>query len=301
MRFYCKNNVYKYFREYIESILLENDKLILFEKNQIIEISDDNISNIFISFIPNLNFIKFNNTNNNIINLFYLNTEQLTRDEMKSFVGSNIKSLMEISKNIKNLKIGILDYSPQNIKLLKEIKMIDEYKLAMYYIPYQYNEKEITKLKKITQNVKKEYDFSFSGTHSEYRNKIIMELMKNNLTINNVDGWYNERDLKLGKSKIILNIHFNKNYNVYESIRCDRWIFSENLVLTEKSFDNDSIDLKNFMISTDYENLSSYAIKIMKNLSLYKNLCFSNKKKVLLQEAINNRKQIYNSFREEYK
>jgi hypothetical protein len=301
MRFYCKNNAYNYFREYIESILLENDKIILFEDNDIIEISDDNISNIFISYIPNLNLIKFKNENNNIINFFYLNTEQLTRDDMKNFVGSNVKSLIEISKSISNLKISILDYSMENIELFKKLKILDDYKLNIYHIPYQYNEKEISKLKKIKNGVKKLYDFSFSGTLSDYRNIIINQLKKNNITINIVDGWYNERDLKIGKSKILLNIHYNKNYNIYESIRCDRWIFSENLVLTETSYKNDSLDLKDFMISTAYENLYTKANEITKNLSFFENSCFSQEKLILLKKVINNRKEIYENFRKNFK
>ena len=301
MRFYCKNNIYKFFREYIESLLLENDKIILYEDNEHIEISDDNISNIFISYIPNLNYINFKNEHNNIINLFYLNTEQLTRVEIRCFIENNLRVLLNMSKSIDNLKINILDYSLQNIKLFNELSIIREFNLSdIHHIPYQYNEKEINKLKKLTNNVKKEYDFSFCGLFSDYRIKIFNELIKNNTRINVIRSWYNERDLEICKSKVLLNIHYNKNYNIYESIRCDRWIFSGNLVLTENSYDDESNDLKDFMICTDYENLTNQASKIIKNLNLYKNICFSPKRLILLQEIINKKKQTYMDFRRYY-
>ena len=303
MRFYCKNNIYKFFREYIESLLLENDQLILYTEIEYIEISDDNISNIFISDIPNLNYIRFINENNNIINLFYLNTEQLTRNEIKSFIENNLRVLINMSKTNNNIKINILDYSLQNIKLFNELTIIKEFDLNnIYHIPYQYNEKEIIKLKKLSNTiVKKDYDFSFCGLMSDYRIKIINNLIKNNISINNIHSWYNERDLEICKAKVLLNIHYNQNYNIYESIRCDRWIFSGNLVLSENSFNDETNDLKNFMISTDYENLENQANKIIKNINLYKNMCFSPKKLILLQEIINKKKETYMNFRKLYK
>lgn len=294
MRIYCKSDVFKYFREYIESILLENDKIILYEENENIEILDDNISNVFISYIPN---IKFNNTNNNTINLFYLNTEQLTRDDMKHFVKNNIKLLLEISKENKNIKLGVLDYSIQNIYFLKNI---DNYNIESYHIPYQYNEKEIIKLKKMINNAKKNSDFSFSGTLSYYRNNIVSQITNKNMSVNIIDGWYNERDLKIGKSKVLLNIHYNENYNIYESIRCDRWIFAGHLVLTEKSHDNDSIDVKDFLITSDYVDLPNKANNIIKNLNFYKNKYFSPEKLILLQKVIDERKKTYFTFRNLY-
>ena len=301
MRFYCKNKIYKFFREYIESILLENDQLILYEDNEHIEISDDNISNIFISYIPNLNYIKFNNVNNNIINLFYLNTEQLTRDEIKCFIVNNLKILFNMSKSINNLKINILDYSLENIKLFNELAIIKEFNLSnIYYIPYQYNEKEIDKLKKLSTNVKKEYELSFCGLFSDYRIKILNELIKNNISINVIRSWYDERDLEICKAKVLINIHYNTNYNIHESIRCDRWIFSGNLVLTENSYDDKSNDLKDFMISTEYKNLTNKAIKILENVNLYKNICFSPKRLILLKEIINKKKETYMNFRKLY-
>lgn len=301
MRFYCKNTVYKFFREYIESLLLENDQIILYEDNEHIEILDDNISNIFISYIPNLNYIKFKNIYNNTINLFYLNTEQLTRDDIKCFIDINLRKLIKISNSIDNLKINILDYSLQNIKLFNELAIIKEYNLTdIYYIPYQYNEKEINKLRNLTNNVKKEYEFSFCGQLSDYRMTPINKIINSNNSINIIRSWYNERDLEICKAKVLLNIHYNKNYNIYESIRCDRWIFSGNLVLTEDSYDNDSNDLKKFMITTEYENLPLLADKIIKNLNLYKNICFSPKRVILLQEIINKKKQTYVDFRKLY-
>jgi hypothetical protein len=301
MRFYCNSRIYKYFREYVESLLFENDKIILYTENENIEISDDNISNIFISYLPNLNYIKFKNLNNNIINLFYLNTEQLTRYDVKCFIENNLRVLINMSKLINNLKINILDYSLQNIKIFNKLAFLKEFNLnEIYHIPYQYNEKEINKLKTFSNNIKKEYEFSFCGIKSNYRNKILDELTKNNISNNIITNWYNERDLEICKSKVLLNIHYNKDYNIYESIRCDRWIFSGNLVLTENSFDDESNDLKDFMISTDYDNLVNKASKIMNNLNLYKNICFSPKKLILLQEIINKKKQTYMDFRKYY-
>jgi hypothetical protein len=293
MRFYCRKNIYKYFREYIESILLENDKLILYDDNEKIEILDDNTSNIFISYLPNINL---SNETKNIIHIFYLNTEQLTRMDMKEFIKNNINILINLRNINKNIKINIIDYSTQNIILLKElIKDID-----IYYIPYQYNINEINKLKKF-QQLTPNNDYSFSGTMSNYRNEIIQKIYNNNITINNINNsWYNERDMKIGQTKILLNIHFNKNYNIYESIRCDRWIFAEKIVISEDTYNNDLIDLKDFIIFLSYNELANNAINIIKNDYIYKSLIYSEKNKIKLQNIINDRKEIYNIFRNKF-
>ena len=75
-----------------------------------------------------------------------------------------------------------------------------------------------------------------------------MNYKKKNINVKIVTGWNDERDKIIANSKILLNVHCYTNYNIYESLRCDRWLFSGNIVVTENSYDDNNNDMKNFLI-----------------------------------------------------
>ena len=50
-------------------------------------------------------------------------------------------------------------------------------------------------------------------------------------------GWSEKRDSSIMKGKVFVNIHNSKPFKTYESIRCDRLLFSGNIVITEESTD----------------------------------------------------------------
>ena len=295
MRFYCRKKAFIYFREYIESIIREKDEIILFDDDEKIAIQDDNITNIFLSFIPLINNFELVYKNNNIINLFYLNTEQATRENVQDFVNANLYNLQKLKEKYPNINIEIADYSNQNIKLFLEKKIIDV--KHIHHIPYQFNEKENNKLKKFIK--KSIYDVAYCGTDSQYRFNILGQIGNKNINICVSRGFFDDRDAEIGKSKMLLNIHFEKNYNIYESIRCDRWIFAGHLVLSESSFDDSLIDLKDCIVMCKSEDLPSYAEKINKKYDIYKKLYINNKTNIR-NKVIQDRKNLYDEFRNKY-
>jgi len=70
-------------------------------------------------------------------------------------------------------------------------------------------------------------------------NKILSELQKQGKSVKILEYVYSEeRDVLIGKAKLLINIHFDENYRVFESIRCEPWLASDMNVVTETSLDN---------------------------------------------------------------
>ncbi len=294
MKFFSTESQFKYFEDYISNLLINNDEYITFKNyDSSIELPNDNNTNIFIYKLPKL---KIENSINNIMNIFILNTEQLSRTIMKELLLSNIKLLIDIKKNNPNITIGILDYSIENYIIIKDMISKNNYQLDIYYIPYQFNNKENKKLVKFSENTLS--NISYTYTDSKYRFKIINQLKKKYTNIEMVHGWNDKRDIEIGKSKVLLNIHYDKTYNIFESLRCDRWIFSGKIILSENCLYNDKIDLKDFIFFEKYENLVDKTKDILENYKNYLNIYEQNKDK--LNQIILNRKKIYDDFRKIY-
>jgi hypothetical protein len=211
------NNLKNKYKEY--DILLTNDRSDIFKNNC-----------VKITFVFNLHdklimdYCKLNN-----IELGYLNTEPLS---------SNL--IVEIYKEY-DKNIDYYDYSESNIKILKENFIIFK---NMTYLPYVEDEKEISMLRQLKQEEREIYDFGILknviGVNIHRRKKVIDFLLKNNYTVNVIEGWGFERDRELAKCKFVLNIHGEfRNYitTIFEHIRCDRLLQSGYNVLSEESLD----------------------------------------------------------------
>jgi hypothetical protein len=57
------------------------------------------------------------------------------------------------------------------------------------------------------------------------------------LTLTNV--WGEERDKRLAECECVINIHYANDYKVFERTRCEQWLSSGGLVISEESLDND--------------------------------------------------------------
>jgi len=241
----CRASTYKYFREYVESFSGSlRIKCIINEKLETQQYNDHNGVYLFCQEIPlalkNNNFKKM-----------LLNTEQCSQ-----------LRILRCCHNIMNSNIKIVDYSQENINLLKELKNI-------YYLPYQYRDPEINKLKQfLTQP--KTYDIAFCGRMSPRRSQILDELKKHDLSILYSKGWGDNRDTDIAKCKILLNIHFQPNYNVYESIRCDRWTFAGMFVVSEKSV-YPAHDVDGLVTFEAYDKLVETVLKIIRGYNVENN------------------------------
>ena len=181
--------------------------------------------------------------------LFFLNIEQLTRNKYLEYV---------LRK-----KISLLDFSFENVNILNKLNK------KCKYLPYQVNYDEIFCHDKI-------YDVAIIGKLNNRRKNIYNELKKNKVNIINIIKWSKERDDKIFKSKIILNIHYSDEYNIFEELRCNRCIFNKVIVLTEQSKNLDNFMFKNNIIVSKYKNLVNKTIDILKNYEEYYNNLFCN-------------------------
>jgi len=164
-------------------------------------------------------------------NIIYLNVDHLT----------NINELNYIKKYL-DPKIQYYDFSRHNIKI---------YGKGKYIIPYKENPDETKKL--ITYiNVKKEYDIYLVGEKSQRRQYIVKQLRHVGYRVIYIYNLYgDERDLMIGKSKILLNIHSYANRMCYESIRCERWRFANMTIISE----NCDEDAPNGIIVCTYDTV----------------------------------------------
>ena len=68
----------------------------------------------------------------------------------------------------------------------------------------------------------------------------MIELKKCGKKVNIVTLWGDDRDKELAKCKVIINIHYEDNYKIFESARCEPWLKLGIPVISEKSLDDDS-------------------------------------------------------------
>jgi hypothetical protein len=241
--FYDKNTIH-FFIDYINSFI--NNKFILTKLNDKINktlkiLNDDKNKFFFINKFPkkiNKNIIK---------NCYLINTEQITRSDI-------IKLFKKYPKELQ-----YIDYSYTNIKI-SPVKML--------YLPYQVNNNEIFNHKKI-------YDVVIIGTMSEKR-KYIYDNLSTKIKIDWLNGWANERDDKLFRYKILVNIHYDSNYNIFEELRCNRCIYNKIIVISETSNYNKKFNLSNHMIECEYNDICNYVIDVLNKYDYYYNKLFCN-------------------------
>jgi len=174
------------------------------------------------------------------------NCEQLTRSsKLENF-------LISITKN---KPTELWDYSQVNIDILKKHGI--EATLVPIESPQWYIDKLLT-----WRNNQIIYDFGFCGTVSPKRQFIVCSLQKKGfsfLALTNV--WGEERDKQLAKCRVLINIHVNDEYNVFESARCEPWLKAGVPVISETSLDNDPR-----CITVEYDNLIETAVSTLKNI-----------------------------------
>ncbi len=228
---------YKYLEDYILSINQILKAKIMLDKQEMINVMDrDDAIVICIQKLPDLGF-KIQNLKKNI---FVLNTEQLTRKHW-------------LAKMIETYKKGfnIIDYSKENIDI-----MTKEGVKNIIYFPYIYKQDEI-------YNLNKTGGICGIALQNTTRRRLIMNIgMFNNIKINNIIGWKENRDKDLFKHRIILNISAGNDYNVFESIRCYRCLFNKMIVVSEEKYKKELIDYADHMIFANIKNIP----KILKDV-----------------------------------
>jgi hypothetical protein len=129
--------------------------------------------------------------------------------------------------------VEVWDYSRVNTEILKERGY------PVRWVPYRIDSKRSRLLFKSATQAK-EYDVGFCGTISPRRQAIFSQLEERGVKVLRIQNLSGEaRDRILGKCRLILNIHADEEYSVFESIRCEPWLHVNMPVVSESSADND--------------------------------------------------------------
>ena len=84
------------------------------------------------------------------------------------------------------------------------------------------------------------YDVGFAGTPSQRRLAVLDALVQAGLSVCLImDKIGDARDAVLAKCRVIINIHFAEDYQVFESVRCAPWLCIGKPVVSEQSIDDD--------------------------------------------------------------
>jgi hypothetical protein len=176
--------------------------------------------------------------------IFY-NTEQLTRS-------GKIDQVIKMSKNSNCVEIW--DYSKENIEICKKV-LID-----VLYVPLVSPDTYLNKLREY-RSVGQDYDIGFSGELSDRRKYILDSLIDKGYKVNCLKIWGEKRDRELAKCKILLNIHCQDDYKIFESARCEPWLSIGVPIISEHSLDNDDR-----CINVAYDEIINTSINILKTL-----------------------------------
>lgn len=111
-------------------------------------------------------------------------------------------------------------------------------------------------------------------THLDYKRNKMWNLLngaadKNKWNIINIVGWGEEHDKIIKECKIIINIHHFDCFNIFEHIRCDRLIFSNKIIISDKSYKQENLDINKYVIWEDFDNIINKTTYILDNFNTY--------------------------------
>lgn len=194
--------------------------------------------------------------------IIFLNVEMLTES-------TRMQQMVNI---IKYTKFRIADYSIENLNILVQYLFVNNitYFNQLIHLPYQFNLKENMQL----INTDNEYDYDIGIVNAlpeksdtvdsslTYRRTVIWEKLNEqypNLRLINILGWGNERDTLIKKCKVIVNVHHFECYNIHESIRCDRLIFANKIIVSDTSIHMNLLDMRDFIYTVSFDNIINTA------------------------------------------
>jgi len=246
--------------EYVISISQKINAKIIENRNEQITILKQIYSNnkyIFIG-IRYTSYLKINYDN-----VYYVNLEPLTCNGKYSKYNF-LNEVLLFNRNYP--KIKLLDYSKENIEILKN------YNIKSKYLPYQVNYNEIKNYEK------NDYDIVLCCSWNERIKNIFdrISTFSKSYPIGNPPLWYNERDNILFRSKILINLHHRENdYNILQELRITRCILNKIIIISEKSLNNDLYYLSKYIIFCEYVDIVNKAKDVLNNYEYYYNKIYS--------------------------
>lgn len=180
--------------------------------------------------------------------IFFVNTEQTSRTLCSDIIHEYISN-----------KLTIYDYDRYQAKYNHS-----------HYLPYLMTNDENKYLQSLITQTTKKYDVAICSINgSTHRQFIINQLKSCGVSVIDVVGWDNHRDEQIASAKILINIHFDTDYTIFEHLRCDRWILSGMLVVSESSDSDQMLDCTNLLLICRYEQMIVEILNILSNYDKY--------------------------------
>ena len=224
----CKHHDYRFFHDYLTALQPYLPHTVI----DSVDTLDMNHVYIFVLSIPD-QFVSYPN-------IMYLNTEQLTQPRWFHQVCSYLQR-----------GIRVLDYD------LYQSRMTGS--SLHRYLPYPY-EPDLTELVRTTPNV---YDVGICSINSERRHAMALALSRRGVHVVDICDWGKERDRRIAQCRILLNVHYAENYQIFEHVRCDRWIMAGMHIVTEPSLSDPLLDIRSFMTIVAYDNMVEKIIELL--------------------------------------
>jgi hypothetical protein len=271
--FAINRNSYPYVEEYFNAnVKFFNAKSCIYSPDEDF-VLDPKVTYVFFSLLPS-RFSGWDNDSHKkiiLINLDQLSTKNGCGDSRIS----HIKSCFE--KGIRVLTHGL----SQKSENLVGKKMI--------HFPTIADDNETSELKKMMSN-DYQYDIAVCGGMTPYRLERIALLEKAGLKITKLgNDWKEARDRKIASAKILLNLHAFEDYDIHESIRCDRWLAAGKIIVSEPSCLESYHGSDKFMFVSKFEEMADLIKNILANFDQYQTGALS---KLDLFEKLNFEKKI---------
>jgi len=207
-------------------------------------------------------------------NFILLNSEQATSDRLKPI----LRYVFDGGK--------LIDYSPINRKLWQKAclsqsaasnETLTKFSSTSCFLPYGFaNTEESVRLKQLVAETEKLFDFVFVGSMTPRRTELIDKLrlvggftvvcLHPNSTLSNSGD---KRDQIIAQARVLLNIHAQDDFDVYESIRCERWRRAGMPILSETCLDMPAgkhcrnILFVDFVSLDSCQNMSQYLQRLL--------------------------------------
>ncbi len=227
--YYCIEKGKECFEDYIDSLGIITRKIYYSRDSELDQslFVDPNNVHIFRYHLPQF-LLDANNPQ-----VYVLNTEQLSEPSRLAHIETLVRQ-----------GIKIIDYSLVNINILKSKISI----ASCFYIPYQYHEEEVKRLQQFSLDPQD--DVGIVSCNTPHRKAVLQQLISAGIKAVDICGWKDARDRQIGSCRILLNVHFESNFKIFEHIRCDRWLFAGKIVISEPVNDSTMLDIKDMVIFT---------------------------------------------------
>jgi hypothetical protein len=144
----------------------------------------------------------------------------------------------------------VFDYSSANVRVLSDrFQGVLALARPVLTVPVQFTAEQ-EHLAELLRTTPKEYDVAFVGSLIHRRVEVLNALGNAGLRVLVANGFRDDRDKKIASARVLVNVHAEDAYQIFEHIRCDRWILAGHVVVSEPSAMQESLDLWGTWVSS---------------------------------------------------